>query len=380
MHAFALIVLIIWVVVLATTLFNLALIPHIDAAEDVTPQPLVSVIIPARDEERAIERTVRGFLAQTYSSLEVIVIDDRSTDATGAILARLAAEDARLKIVHGEEPPPGWLGKPAALHRGSQQARGELLLFVDADISYAPDAVRAAVAYIQRSGATLIALLPHFEMKTLGEKIAMPQLPMTALAFLPTFLFNRSRIPRFGIGGGTGNMVRRDAYVAAGGHEELRDAVVDDVSLARLIRQHGGTTEAVRADHLVSVRMYHGTREVIEGFTKNSFVVFGRSITAALVISVLAVALHSMPYALVFYAPVRALSIATVVTISLTRLILFRSLRYGTLNALLFHPPMTLLWAYIFLRSMWITGIRGELHWRGRKYDAASTQFGAERR
>ncbi|HKO01545.1 MAG TPA: glycosyltransferase, partial [Thermoanaerobaculia bacterium] len=265
-------------------------------------------------------------------------------------------------------------------HRGSQHARGELLLFVDADISYARDAVRAAVASIQQSGATMIALLPHFELITLGEKIGMPQLPMTLFSFMPTFIFNRTRIARFGIGGGTGNMVRRDAYVAFGGHEELRDAVVDDVSLARLVRQHGGSTEAVRADHLISVRMYHGTRELIDGFTKNAFVVFGRSITAALVISVLAVALHSMPYALVFYAPLRIVSIATVVTISLTRLILFRSLRYGMLNALLFHPPMTLLWAYIFLRSMWITGIRGELHWRGRKYDAARTQFGAERR
>jgi hypothetical protein len=126
--------------------------------------------------------------------------------------------------------------------------------------------------------------------------------------------------------------------------------------------------------------MYHGFGEVIEGFTKNSFAVFGRSVAVTIFIVVCSVALHSLPYALIFYPPLRVLSLATVVTISLTRLILFRSLRYGTLNALLFHPPMTLIWAYIFLRSMWITGIRGELHWRGRKYDAASTQFGGDRR
>jgi chlorobactene glucosyltransferase len=381
MHLFALIVLILWVVVLAATLLNLALIPRLRAVhDDVVPQPLVSVIIPARDEARVIERTVRAFLAQRYAALEVIVVDDRSVDGTGAILARIAAEDPRLIVVRGEEPPPGWLGKPAALHRGSQHAHGEILLFVDADVIYAPDAVGAAVAYFQRSGVAMIALLPHFEMETLAEKILMPQLPMAVFSFIPTFLSNRTRLPRLGIGGGPGNMIRRDVYESFGGHEELRDSVVDDVSLARLVRQRGGRTHAVRADDLISIRMYHGFGEVIEGFTKNSFAVFGRSVVVTLIVAVCSVALHSLPYALIFYPPLRVLSLATVVTISLTRLILFRSLRYGTLNALLFHPPMTLIWAYIFLRSMWITGIRGELHWRGRKYDAASTQFGGDRR
>jgi chlorobactene glucosyltransferase len=381
MHLFALIVFILWVVVLATTLFNLALIPRLRAADDdVAPRPLVSVIIPARDEARVIERTVRAFLAQSYAALEVIVVDDRSVDGTGAILERIAAEDSRLVVVSGEEPPAGWLGKPAALHRGSQRARGEILLFVDADVIYAPDAVGAAVAYFQRSGVAMLALLPHFEMETLAEKILMPQLAMAVLSFIPTFLSNRTLLPRLGIGGGPGNMVRRDVYESFGGHQELRDSVIDDVSLARLVRQHGGRTHAIRADDLISLRMYHGMREIIEGFTKNGFAAFGRSIVAVLFVVVCSVALHSLPYALIFYPPLRALSVATVVTISLTRLILFRSLRYGTLNALLFHPPMTLIWAYIFLRSMWITGIRGELHWRGRKYDAASTQFGGERR
>jgi chlorobactene glucosyltransferase len=380
MHLYLVITLSLWVVVLATTLLNLALIPRIEPPPDGGPEPLVSVVIPARDEERSIERTVRAFLAQRYSALEVIVVDDRSTDATGAILARIAAEDPRLIVVKGEEPPPGWLGKPAALHRGSQHAHGELLLFVDADITYAPDAIRAAVAHMQRANLTMVALLPYFEMETLGEKIGMPQLAMSVLAFMPTFLFNRTRIARFGIGGGTGNLIRRDAYEAFGRHEELRDAVIDDVSLARIVRQHGGTSEAVLADHLVSVRMYHGLREVIEGFTKNGFVVFGRSIIITLIIVVFTFALHIVPYALIFLPSTRILAVAIVAIITLTRVILFRSLRYGMANALLFHAPMTLMWAYIFLRSMWITGIRGELHWRGRKYDAASTQFGAERR
>src|SRR3954449_8269758 len=115
MHLFAIIVFILWVVVLATTLFNLALIPRLRAADDdVAPRPLVSIIIPARDEARIIERTVRAFLAQDYPNIEVIVVNDRSTDGTGEILHRI--NDERLRVIDGIEPSSGWLGKPWALH------------------------------------------------------------------------------------------------------------------------------------------------------------------------------------------------------------------------------------------------------------------------
>ncbi|HET8797135.1 MAG TPA: glycosyltransferase family A protein, partial [Thermoanaerobaculia bacterium] len=130
-----------WLIALATTILNLRRVPKL-APRLPKHLPLVSVIVPARDEERAIERAVRRFLAQTWPSLEVIVVNDRSVDATGAILAAIG--DPRLIVIDGEEPPAGWLGKPWALHQGSLRAKGELLLFVDADVMYAPDAVAAA--------------------------------------------------------------------------------------------------------------------------------------------------------------------------------------------------------------------------------------------
>ncbi|HEV8657176.1 MAG TPA: glycosyltransferase, partial [Thermoanaerobaculia bacterium] len=137
-------------------------------------EPFVSIIVPARDEERAIERTVRAMLAQDYSAFEVVVVDDRSTDSTGAILGRIAAEDARLIVVHGEESPAGWLGKPWALHQGSGRARGEMLLFVDADVHYAPRTLPTAVEQIEASGLAMLFLYPHFEMRGLWENAVMP--------------------------------------------------------------------------------------------------------------------------------------------------------------------------------------------------------------
>lgn len=375
MRLLSLIILIAWFLALVRTVVNLILIPRLRADSRAAHEPLVSVIIPARNEAPNIERTVRAFLAQTYSQIEVIVINDRSTDETGSI-AR-AIDDQRLRVIDGEEPPAGWLGKPWALHQGSLLASGELFLFVDADIFYAPPAVRAAVARRELRNPVLLSLMPHFLMEGFGENAAMPMMAMTVFTFLPTWVSNRTRLPILALGAGTGNLVERGAYEAAGGHEMLKGSVVDDVALARLIRRAGGTTEVAFADDLVSLRMYHGIGEVVDGFTKNSFSSFGRSYLAAILTAVLCVVFHILPYAMALTGS--RIAIATVLLITTTRLILFRALRYRLDNAVFLHPVMCAIWTWIFLRSMWLTGFRRKLLWRGRTYDARQTRFGAER-
>ncbi len=373
MHVLTIVVLALWLLAFGRTLLNLRLIPRLSRAATPLREPLVSIVVPARNEARVIERTVRAFLAQDYRNFEVIVVDDRSTDQTGEMLR--AIDDPRLTVVSGEESPPGWLGKPWALEQGSARARGEMLLFVDADVIYAPTAVRAAVAELEKSGAAMIALLPHFELGGIAEQIAMPMLAFTGFAAVPTWYFNRSRAAFLAMGGGSGNLIRRDIFQAVGGFRSLKDAVVDDIALARLVRHQGDSTRAVRADDLISVRMYHSAREIIGGFSKNIFFVVGRSYVLGVVMLVLLVVCHLLPYALAFMGDWT--SIATVVVITMIRLVLFRSLRYSLINALLFHPFMVVFWSYLFLHSMWFTGVRKELRWRGRIYDAAQTRFGA---
>src|SRR5436305_3648254 len=223
---------------------------HADAPTAAAGPPrstFVSIIIPAGNEARAIEQTLRAFLAQDYDRFEVILVDDRSTDGTGEIARAIG--DPRLVVISGEEPPPGWLGKPWAMQQGSRAARGELLLFVDADVRYEPAALRAAVAHMEREpGIGMLALLPHFEMHGFWENVAMPALAMFAFAVVPSWLSNRTRLAVLAVGAGTGNLVRRDAYERCGAHEALKDAVIDDVGLARLLRRKGEVTEVVRAD------------------------------------------------------------------------------------------------------------------------------------
>jgi chlorobactene glucosyltransferase len=362
----AAIVFVIWAISFANALLSLALVPRLRAAHGTRHTAPVSIVVPARNEARIIERSVRSFLNQDV--LEVIVVNDHSTDATGAILRSI--DDPRLRVIDGEEPPPGWLGKPWALAEGSRAARGELLLFVDADVIYAPGTVAAAADYLERSGAALITLFPHFEFRTFWEAIVLPQLLLVAYAVIPAWLSNRTRSKYLAVGGGPGNLVRREVYDAVGGHEALKDAVVDDIGLARLVRIAGQRTEGVRADDLVSLRMYHGAREILDGFTKNLFPAFGRSYLIASVVFLLGAVIHVLPYVLLFVTAgiVQWLSAGTVVLISLTRLVLFTSFRYGVLNALLGHPLMHAFWTAIYIRSVWHTGIRNEVQWRGRTY------------
>ncbi|MEA2325952.1 MAG: chlorobactene glucosyltransferase [Thermoanaerobaculia bacterium] len=361
---------------LIRTIVNLSLIPSLRTDMQPADEPLVSVIIPARDEAHIIERTVRALLAQTYANLEVIVVNDRSADGTGDIVR--AIDDDRLTVIDGVEPPAGWLGKPWALHQGSVIARGELLLFVDADLIYAPATLGAAVAYLQARGVALLSLFPFLEMRGFGEYASMPMMPMVFHTFLPTWISNRTRFARLAVGSGTGNLVVREIYEKSGGHEALSDAVVDDIALARLIRRNGWTTHIVRAESLVSLRMYRGLREVIDGFTKNTFSALGRNYLAGFLVVIGCVVFHILPYVLALTGD--RISIATIVIISITRLILFRSLRYRLDAALFLHPVMAAIWTWIFIRSIWLTGIRRKLLWRGRTYDARGTQFGAERR
>jgi chlorobactene glucosyltransferase len=365
------IVLVSWVLALARTILNLLFVPRLRPR---LPRrfPRVSAIVPARDEERTIERTVRGLRAQTWPDLEVIIVNDRSVDATRAILSAIEG----IVVVDGEEPPPGWLGKPWALHQGSLRATGEILLFVDADVIYQPDLVTAAVAHMEDRDVALLSLFPRLVMHGFWEHIVMPNLAVFAFTFLPLWAANRTRLRWLAVGGGPGNLVRADLYRAAGGHESLRDAVVDDVGLARLMRREGHRTEAVRAEEQVSVRMYHGLREIVAGFTKNAFAVFGYSYLLAAGFLVLALLVHLLPFAVAVTG--NPLALATVGLIAVTRVVLFHAIGYRLDNALFGHPLMIAAWCWILLRSVWFTGIRRQLHWRGRTYDASGTRFGAD--
>jgi chlorobactene glucosyltransferase len=234
--------------------------------------PLISVIVPARNEARNIRRCVEGLLAQSYPKAEVIVVDDRSTDATPALLAELAAAHARLRLVAGEPLPPGWAGKPHALVQGvaAASARAEWYCFVDADTFARPALLAAAYAAAQAHGADLLSLFTFQELGTFWEKVVMP-IVFSALAvgFPPQRVNDPAR--REAIANGQFILVRRGPYEAVGGHAALFNSIIEDKALAENVKRAGYNLLLADGRRLASTRMYTSLAELWQGWTKNIY-------------------------------------------------------------------------------------------------------------
>ena len=344
--------------------------------------PRVSVVIPARNEERGIEAGVRSQLAQEYPDFEVLVVDDRSTDGTRAILDSLAQQEPRLRIVTGVEPPESWLGKPHALHQGAAAANGELLLFADADVRYEPMALAEAVRLLEAERLDFLSVFPAFEMRGFWENVLLPNIPISYFFGLG-FLANADRHRWMAAGGGAGNLVRRAAYAAVGGHASIRASVIDDIRLAMLVKRGGFRCRIALADDRVRVRMYRGFREVWNGFTKNVSFIFAGGFglvfllgTALMLVAALAPAAALVAWAAGLPIPpgdVR-LAAAGFLLVILLRALLAAVLDYPQWTAWT-QPLMTAVWGGLIARSLYWRFVRRELRWRERRYDAQQAKF-----
>lgn len=231
----------------------------------------VSVLVPARNEARNIHRCLRSLLAQDYPLLEVLVLDDGSTDATADIVAEMAREDLRLRLVHGQTLPQGWMGKNFACHQLARLARGDWLLFTDADTDHRPGALAWAIEAVQQNRADLVSLIPHTVTHTLGEQIVLPIIPFGLLGCFPLALGQWLRTPFLTMALGPFMLFRREAYHYIGGHRAVRGDIAEDVVLARQTRRVGGHVILLDGAEQVDVHFYRGFRESWHGLAKSAF-------------------------------------------------------------------------------------------------------------
>ncbi len=245
-------------------------VPAVHAMDDA---PSLSVIVPARNEERNIDACVRSLVAQRGTDVEVIVVDDRSTDGTRAILAKLEAEFANLRVVDGAPLPAGWVGKPWACAQGAACAHGSWLLFTDADSRHEPHASVSTLAFARAQRADAITIMTGQDMLTLGEQAALPAiLGLVVFATGPLEAVNDPRRPDRALANGQYVMIARDAYEALGGHGAVRGEIVEDIEFARHLKRDGRFRLLVaEGTRLVHVRMYRSLRELWDGFTKNMY-------------------------------------------------------------------------------------------------------------
>ncbi|WGF89283.1 glycosyltransferase [Marinivivus vitaminiproducens] len=364
------------VVVLASipvtmTLLNWPLYRRLPRLAADSARPAVSLLIPARDEEATIGRLVASAQASRAVELEIVVLDDASTDRTAAIVRDLADDDPRIRLERAPPLPPGWVGKHFACHILASLARHARLVFVDADVVLAPDALGRIARALDGYDTDLLSGFPQQETRTLGEKLTVPNILVLLLGYLPMIGERFSNRPGFAAACGQLIAVRRLAYEAAGGHGAIRGNLHDGLRLPRAFRARGLRTRLFDASDLATCRMYHCFADAWQGFAKNA--TEGMATPVGLPIwSVLLAGGHILPVlavtaALLAGPPYPVWPFAVTAVLYLWRIVLERRAR-GSLVAALIYPlgiAVTLaIQVHAFARRL-----RGHRPtWRGRSY------------
>ena len=330
--------------------------------------PAVSLVVAARNEARNIRQGLQSLLALDYPRLQLIVVNDRSEDSTGAILDELAKTDPRLQIIHISELPAGWLGKNHALWQGSQRAPGDLLLFTDADVVMEPQTLACAVNYLQEHGIDHLAATPEARMPSL-------LLNMFGIAF--GFFFSMFTRPwkapdpksRCHIGIGAFNLLRREAYFRSGGHQTIALRPDDDLKLGKIVKRAGYRQQLAYGTGLISVEWYSSVRELVRGLEKNIFA--GTDYRLWLVVS--GVIFHLLagvwPYLALFVTDGAAWGIYAATVVAITAILADGARFHGTSPWYALGFPITAaLFAFIICRSVSLNLTRGGITWRGTFY------------
>ncbi len=330
--------------------------------------PSVSVIVPALNEEAGIAACLNSLSAQDYDEIEIIAVDDRSTDRTGEIMEQVAANlPGRVRVLHITELPPGWLGKTHAMWKAASQAAGDWLLFTDGDVLFRRDVIRRALAYVEATRADHSSVFPTMIFHSFGERMMMGFFQLAGLAARPW------KIPdpksRACVGTGAFNLVRRSAYESIGTFESLRLAVVEDLMLAYRVKGAGFSSRAAIGRGMVSVHWASGAMGIVRTLGKNLYAILGFRWYLALSVVCFMLAFNVGPFFFVWLAPGWAkLGFAIYLACLFYAYWLFRNFNGISPGYFLLHPVSTTLAAYAVLRSMVITIARGGVIWRGTLY------------
>jgi len=335
--------------------------------------PFVSVLIPARNEERNIRECVESLLEQKYAKYEVIVLDDNSEDGTSKILAELKNRYKGLKTINGKPLPDGWSGKNYACHQLYKESQGDYLLFTDADTVHFKDSILNSLTRSISRKADLYSLIPKMTLNTLAEKIIMPGLHFTSFTLLPYYLAENLKSSLFAMGVGPFLLFKRDVYENIGGHEALKNELVEDVKLAKNVKETGYKVVVNKGLDIFSCRMYQSFKEIWEGFSKNIFP--GMNYYSLILFSVLFI------YLLLFFVPFAGLIISylsgneylvynfsyQVILLLIMRTLINVDFKLSHISTL-FHPFGILIISMIGFNSWrWNKLGKGSL-WKGRTY------------
>jgi len=369
--------LVVWIV--CWYLLNLI---HLEKAEPVNGPlihaPFVSICVPARNEERDLEACLHSLMAQDYPNFEVIAADDQSEDRTFEIVKSFEQRFGNFKGFQGKPLPEDWLGKPYILSQAVSRAKGEYFLFTDADPVFEPFALKSAIFEMQKQKLDMLTLMPGASFGSFWERVVQPVI-FGLIGGLTRFgEVNDANNPK-AMGIGAFILVKRSAYEKAGGHEAVKKNVVEDIALSKIIKRSGHKIWIADGKQLFSIRMYHSFYEIWNGWRKNVFSAFKRSVLRTIWFAVSLIGFQLTPFLVLFFnwyidTPIWSflLSIGAVSLTLMTGVGLCKEIKLNPTAAFLF-PLGSLVATGIMFASMQNALIKNKTEWRGRVYTASET-------
>lgn len=327
-----------------------------------TDQKLVSVLIPARNEEKNIVKCIEGVLAQNCKNKEIIILDDNSNDKTYLLASSFVKEN--LKLLSGTELPSGWLGKNWACHQLALEAKGEYLLFLDSDVELRPELISLAVYELEKSNSSLLSIFPTQIIKTFGEHLIVPLMNWLLLTFLPLNFVHSSTSKSFIAANGQFMLWKKDDYQRLGGHNKVKNKVVEDMELARLAKQNQLKVKTMLGGELIYCRMYNSFKESYIGFQKNFYAGFSVHPFLFLTIILFLLIVFIIPF---FFISKNLFSLLPLLLLIVSRLCITIKSRQSVILNIVLHPAQMLFMFIIGIISM-IKFQTNQLVWKQRKF------------
>ena len=362
---------------LLVTISNLrfinSLTEYYDHLSEMYSRDLVSILIPARNEESSIRECLEALRTQQYDPLEIIVLDDNSTDSTPQIIKSIANPDARIRMIDGVVAPDGWIGKQWACEQLYKEAKGKYLLFVDADTVLAQDTVSAAVYESRNKGIDLLTVVPQRIASCVTERILYPFVDWAIFCWMPMTTAHKVKNPYLSAAFGQFMLFTRDAYEKIGRHSAIRNNPLDDITLGRIIKKHGLKWMLMEGVGSVKVNAYPGNVETFKSLSRSIFPVFNYSITVFAMFSIVLLAVGFIPiYDLVSKfitssgnMDINFISVLSVVLIAVSWSVICRKYNHSMWVVVCYHVSIAIIWL-VALYSM-ISYIFNFTNWKNRK-------------
>ncbi|KAA3606530.1 MAG: glycosyltransferase [Calditrichaeota bacterium] len=348
-----------------TALFNVIFPPSLKNAKEPKDFPFISVLIPARNEEQNIKTCLESLAKQNYPNFEILVLDDNSTDKTKTVVENFTFNEPKVKLINGKELPLGWLGKNWACQQLGEKAKGEILIFTDADTKHSPNAVLQTIGWIEKLDLGVLSTFPQQITKTFWEKLIVPVIDVFVYGMLPMWLTYYSKSPLFAAANGQWIAIKRGSYTKIGEHQSVRNKIVEDVELSRIAKTKGIKTLLTSGTDSIFCRMYKSKEEIWEGFSKNLFGITGSNSFVFWFLILLLLNACILPFLLF---PFSGLFLILIFLNIVFRALIALKFKHSFFESVILHPFGILAISVIGINSFFKTKF-GKVSWKGRSID-----------